>query len=250
MRHYLLRDDQWECIEELLPGKASDRGVTALDNRKFVEAVLWIARTGAPWRDLPDFYGHWHRVYVRYSRWSHKGVWLTIMEELSKEADFEQLMIDGSIVRVHQHGAAKKKSKDAEAMGKSRGGLTTKIHAAVDALGNPVRLLLTLGQASEYDQAEALLDGFTPSQVLADKGYDSDAFVESIQSVGAEAVIPSRKNRLEPRPLDRHVYKDRNLVERFFQKLKQFRRIATRYERLAKNYQSMLSLVSAVIWLA
>ncbi|WP_265414968.1 IS5 family transposase [Oceanisphaera profunda] len=249
MMHYLLRDDQWERIEELLPGKASDRGVTALDNRKFVEAVLWIARTGAPWRDLPDFYGHWHRVYVRYSRWSHKGVWLTIMEELSKEADFEQLMSDGSIVRVHQHGAAKKKSK-MQAMGKSRGGLTTKIHAAVDALGNPVRLLLTLGLASEYDQAEALLDGFTPSQVLADKGYDSDAFVESIQSVGAEAVIPSRRNRLEPRPLDRHVYKDRNLVERFFQKLKQFRRIATRYERLAKNYQSMLSLVSAVIWLA
>ena len=143
-----------------------------------------------------------------------------------------------------------KKEQNLEAMGKSRGGLTTKIHAAVDALGNPVRLLLTPGQASEYGQAEALLDGFTPCQVLADKGYDSDAFVESIKAVGAEAVIPSRNNRLQPRPLDRHVYKDRNLVERFFQKLKQFRRIATRYERLAKNYQSMLSLVSAVIWLA
>lgn len=94
------------------------------------------------------------------------------------------------------------------------------------------------------------MDGFTPSQVLADKGYDSDAFVESIQGVGAEAVIPSKRNRLQPRLLDRHTYKDRNLVECFFQKLKQFRRIATRYERLAKNYQSMLSLVSAVIWLA
>jgi transposase len=134
-------------------------------------------------------------------------------------------------------------------MGKSRGGLSTKIHAAVDALGNPVRLLLTPGQASEYGQAEALLDGFTPDQVLADKGYDSDAFVEAIKRIGAEVVIPSKKNRRQPRPLDRHLYKDRNLVERFFQKLKQFRRIATRYERLARNYQSMLSLVSAVIWL-
>ncbi len=85
---------------------------------------------------------------------------------------------------------------------------------------------------------------------LADKDYDSDAFVKSIEGVGAEAVILSKRNRLQPRPLDLHVYKDRNLVERFFQKLKQFRRIATRYERLAKNYQSMLSLVSAVIWLA
>lgn len=135
-------------------------------------------------------------------------------------------------------------------MGKSRGGLSTKIHAAVDALGNPVRLLLTPGQASEYGQAEVLIEGFTPEAVLADKGYDSDAFVEAIQRRGAEAVIPSRRNRLQPRQLDRHLYKARNLVERFFQKLKQFRRIATRYERLARNYQSMLSLVSAVIWLA
>jgi len=135
-------------------------------------------------------------------------------------------------------------------MGKSRGGLSTKIHAAVDALGNPVRLLLTPGQASEYGQAERLVEGFTFEAVLADKGYDSDAFVEVIQRRGAEAIIPSKKNRLTPRSLDRHIYKARNLVERFFQKLKQFRRIATRYERLARNYQSMLSLVSAVIWLA
>lgn len=135
-------------------------------------------------------------------------------------------------------------------MGKSRGGLSTKIHAAVDALGNPVRLLLTPGQASEYGQAQALIEGFIPEAVLADKGYDSDAFIDAIQRKGAEAVIPSRKNRLKPRQLDRHLYKARNLVERFFQKLKQFRRIATRYERLARNYQSMLSLVSVVIWLA
>jgi transposase len=135
-------------------------------------------------------------------------------------------------------------------MGKPRGGLSTKIHAAVDALGNPVRPLLTPGQASEYSQAEALIEGFSPEAVLADKGYDSDAFVEVIQRSGAEVVIPSRKNRLKPRQLDRHLYKARNLVERFFQKLKQFRRIATRYERLARNYQSMLSLVSVVMWLA
>ena len=105
---YRLRDDQWVRIKELLPGKASDRGVTACDNRLFVEAVLWIARTGAPWRDLPETYGHWHRVYVRYNRWSRKGVWLQIMASLATDADLEHLMVDGSIVRVHQHGAAKK----------------------------------------------------------------------------------------------------------------------------------------------
>jgi len=110
-RHKLLNDDQWERIKNLLPGKAPDRGVTARDNRQFVEAVLWIARTGSPWRDLPETYGHWHRVYVRYSRWSRKGVWVQMMDALAADADLEHLMVDGSIVRVHQHGAAKKQPR-------------------------------------------------------------------------------------------------------------------------------------------
>jgi transposase len=104
-----LRDDQWERIKDLLPGKARDRGVTARDNRRFVEAVLWIARTGSPWRDLPECYGHWHRVYVRYSRWARKDVWLQVLGSLAADADVEHLMVDGSIVRVHQHGAVKKR---------------------------------------------------------------------------------------------------------------------------------------------
>lgn len=135
-------------------------------------------------------------------------------------------------------------------MGKSRGGLSTKIHVAVDALGNPVRFLLTPGQASEYGPAPALLEGLSPQAVLGDKGYDSDALIEVIAAIGATPVIPARKNRRAPRDVDWHLYKDRNLVERFFQKIKQFRRIATRYERLARNYQSLLCLVSAIIWLA
>ncbi|WP_422821999.1 IS5 family transposase [Vreelandella subglaciescola] len=249
MARLLLRDDQWRRIEPLLHGKASDRGVTAKDNRLFVEAILWIARTGAPWRDLPDAFGRWHTAYMRYNRWCKKGVWQQIFDTLADDPDLEQLMIDGSIVRVHQQGAAKK-AQNAEAMGTSRGGLSTKIHAAVDALGNPVRLVLTPGQASEYGAAPALLDGFSPQAVLGDKGYDSTALRDLIQAVGAEPVIPPKKNRLAHIEVDWHCYKDRNLVERFFQKIKQFRRLATRYERLARNYQSLLCLVSAVIWLA
>ena len=107
----MLSESQWEKIEGLLPGKKSDCGVTAKDNRRFIEAVLWIARTGAPWRDLPEAYGHWHRVYVRYNRWSKKGKWSALFDALSSDADFEYLMIDGSIVRVHQHGAAKKTNR-------------------------------------------------------------------------------------------------------------------------------------------
>ena len=137
-----------------------------------------------------------------------------------------------------------------EAVGKSRGGLSTKIHAAVDALGNPVRLLLTAGQASEYGQANGLIEGFDAEYVLADKGYDSDDFIEAIAASGAEAVVPPRKSRNEQREYDREWYKERNLVERLSQKLKHLRRIGTGYEKLKRNYQAMLFLVSSMTWLA
>lgn len=127
--------------------------------------------------------------------------------------------------------------------------MSTKIHAATDALGNPVRLLLTAGQASEYGQANALIEGLRADYILADRGYDSNEFIETIQKSGAKPVIPPRKNRKVPRAYDAHIYKERNLVERFFQKIKNFRRIATRYERLARNYLSMLNIAAITIWL-
>jgi transposase len=107
----VLSDTKWENIKDYLSGKAGDCGVTAKDNRRFVEAVLWIARTGSPWRDLPDEFGHWHRVYMRYSRWGKKGTWVQLLTSVSDVPDLEYLMVDGSIVRVHQHGAAKKTAK-------------------------------------------------------------------------------------------------------------------------------------------
>ena len=103
-------------------------------------------------------------------------------------------------------------------------------------MGNPVRFILTQGQSSEYDQAESLIEGFKADFVLADRGYDSNRLIELIRASGATAVIPARKNRLEERDYDKVIYKERNLVERLFQKLKHYRRIATRYERLARNY--------------
>ena len=107
----LLRDDQWERIEPLLQGKAGDRGRRGANNRLFVEAVLWLARTGSPWRDLPNEFGPWNSVYVRFSRWSDKNVWQNIIEVLREEGDFEEVYLDSTIVRAHQHasGAAKKK---------------------------------------------------------------------------------------------------------------------------------------------
>ena len=91
-----------------LPGKAGDPGVTARDNRLFVEAVLWIARTGAPWRDLPEEFGNWYTVYTRFWRWAKKGVWERIFKHLSENPDFEYVLIDATLVRVHQHGTGAK----------------------------------------------------------------------------------------------------------------------------------------------
>ena len=111
MDRKMLRDDQWERIEQLLPGKAADRGVTAKDNRRFVEVVLWIMRTGSPWRDLPEELGHWHRTFARFARSRKKGVWERVASALCGDADMEYLFIDSTIVRAHQHSAGAQKKR-------------------------------------------------------------------------------------------------------------------------------------------
>ncbi len=118
MRRYALRDDQWERIEQLLPGKASDVGVTAADNRLFVEAVLYRDRAGIPWRDLPERFGDFRVIHTRHMRWSRKGVWARVFNALAADADTEYAMIDSTIVRAHQHSAgAKGSSKKPNASG-------------------------------------------------------------------------------------------------------------------------------------
>jgi transposase len=144
---------------------------------------------------------------------------------------------------------AQKGGAEDEAIGRSRGGLSTKIHAVVDALGNPLRFILTPGQAHESRQAESLIAGFEFDKLLADKGYDSDHFRALIAAAGAEAVVPPLGSRTAAISYDKTLYKERNLVERFFNKIKHFRRIATRYEKTALSFAAMLSLVGAVIWL-
>jgi len=113
MRRYALRDDQWERIKGLLPGREGHVGVTAKDNRLFVEAVLWRYRTGSPWRDLPERFGDWKNTHRRFSRWAKSGVWRRIFKHLAADPDNEYAMIDATIVRAHQHsaGARKKTTK-------------------------------------------------------------------------------------------------------------------------------------------
>lgn len=103
-----LRDDQWNKIKDLLPGKVSDPGRSAMDNRLFMDAILWIARTGAHWRELPEHFGAWNSVFQRYNRWSKAGIWERLFQALSDDPDFEYVMIDSMIVRAHQHSAGAK----------------------------------------------------------------------------------------------------------------------------------------------
>jgi putative transposase len=134
-------------------------------------------------------------------------------------------------------------------LGRSRGGLSTKIHAATDALGNPVRLLFGPGQRNDITQAHDLIDGFKAQAVIADKGYDADHLREAALANGAEPVIPPKSNRRTPIAYDKALYKERNQVERFFNKLKQFRRVATRYDKLLVNYRGFVILAAIAILL-
>jgi transposase len=127
--------------------------------------------------------------------------------------------------------------------------LTTKIHALVDALGNPVAFSLTQGQVSDLSQAEPLLEDVAPEALLADKAYDADRLILALEARGINPVIPPKANRKVQRPCDSAIYRERNLVERFFHTLKHFRAIATRYDKLARNFLSAVHLAAMLILL-
>ena len=145
--------------------------------------------------------------------------------------------------------AKKSGGQASQALGRSRGGFSTKIHIAVDALGNPLRFLLTAGHCHDSPQAAALIEGFAAQVLIADKGYDADTLIEAVTARGIQVVIPPRSNRIQQREYDRHLYQERHLVECFINKFKHYRRVFSRFEKLVKNYLGFLSFVSALIWL-
>ena len=146
--------------------------------------------------------------------------------------------------RIEKNGSQSK-----QALGRSRGGFSTKIHVLVDALGNPLRFILTGGQRNDSTQAEALLESYRAEHVIADRGYDTNAFLEIIAASDAEAVIPPKKNRTVQRTYDEHLYKERHLVECFINKIKWYRRIFTRYDKLARRFAAFLHIAGALVWL-
>jgi transposase len=250
LRRHEVTDEQWDTIKDFLPGKPGDPGVTAKDNRLFVNAVFYVAKTGVPWRDLPERFGHWHRVFQRFNRWCKKGVFTRIFEVL-RDPDLEVLMLDSTVIRAHQHSAGQKNSTpEHEQLGRSRGGFSTKIHVAVDGVGKPTKIFLSPGQDHDVTKAPDLIRDSEAKKMIADKAYDSDDLIAQIEAQGATPVIPPRKNRTEARDYNREDYKQRNVVERFIGVLKQSRRVATRYEKTARNFLGFVLLASTLVLLS
>jgi transposase len=235
---YELADHEWTAIKPMLPNKP--RGVPRVNDRRVLNGIFWVLRSGAPWRDLPTAFGPYTTCYNRFVRWRRAGVWGRIIEALATAHDAAVQMIDTSIVRVHQHGACITRNQR-QSMGRSRGGLTSKIHAVVDGNGLPVRLALSPGEAHDVRLAGKLLSRLkSGSMLLADRGYDADWIRELAMKKGAWANIPPKRNRSTPICFSPYLYRARNQVERFFNRIKQCRRVATRYDRLAANYLAFI----------
>ncbi|WP_405901613.1 IS5 family transposase [Streptomyces sp. NBC_00727] len=277
-----LTDAQWARIEPLLPDRKPKRGGRWRDHREVIDAIAWKFQTGAQWVQLPEKYGNWRGVYNRLRIWSADGTWERVFTALLAQADADDelnwvVSVDSTIVRAHQHAAGARKkgpqpaSRD-HAIGRSRGGLTTKIHLAADGNCRPLAFHLTAGQAGDAPAFAAVMARLRvprergrprtrPEAVLADKAYSSRAIREHLLRRGIRAVIPvpadQRGHRLRrgsrggrPPAFDREAYKQRNTVERCINRLKQWRGIATRYEKTAAIYLAGLHVAGIFLWSA
>ena len=249
MPRTMLTDKSWSKLKELMI--KSGRVYNKFDHRMTLEGILYRMRTGIPWRDLPPDFGQWSKVFRRFNLWSRKGILNRIFKVLSLITDSEWLFIDGSIVRAHQHSSGARSQED-ESIGKSRDGFSTKIHLAVDSYGYPVHFEITGGQRNDFVMAESLIENSPKSEyVIADKGYDSQSIRDFvIEEMGGQAVIPRRKDHTKKNEeMDWCLYKYRHLVENAFARIKHFGAISTRYDKLERNYASMVSLAIAIMWL-
>jgi len=244
---YELTDFEWAAIRSLLPNKP--RGIPHVDDRRVLNGIFWVLRSGAPWRDLPETYGPRTTCYNRFVRWRQAGVWDRIMDALADGHDAAVQMIDTSVVRVHQHGACIA-GQQSPRYGPLARGPDEQDSRGGGSNGLPVHLALTPGEAHDNRLCSVLLSALLPqTMLLADRGYDADWIRELARQQGAWANIPPKRNRKDPICFSPYLYRARNLVERFFNKIKQCRRVATRYDKLAADYPAFIKLASIRIWL-
>lgn len=247
MPRFMLTDEFWSRLKPIM----QQNGIYDKHKlRKTTEGILYRLRVGCPWRDLPKEFGRWNSIYKRFNDWSSKNKLMSIFKNLVTDPDFEWKFIDGTIVKAHQHstGAAHKAES---AIGKSVAGNSTKIHMAVDSFGLPVEFEITQGQIHDSKIADKIISklpkgGYT----MADRGYDNDQIRTQILKMDSIPIIPRKINsKIGNEDIDWSLYKHRHLVENIFARLKHYRAIATRYDKLKRNYKSMVALACAYIWL-
>jgi transposase len=265
-----LTDAQWARLAPLLPPQKPATGRPARDHRQMLNAMLWLHATGAQWRDLPERYGPWQSVATRFYRWVQAGVWDAILAALQRQGDaagrldWSAHFVDGTVIRAHQHAAGARRARGGaqQALGRSRGGFTTKLHVRAERGGKPLAVLLTAGERHEQSVFEPLMECGAvtrpggrgrprqrPRRVVGDKGYSSGTVRRYLRRRGIGATIPKKRDERPQRTFDRALYRERNTVERCINRLKQFRRVATRYEKLAVNYLAMVTIAAILIWL-
>nr|WP_203602567.1 IS5 family transposase [Streptomyces coelicoflavus] len=271
----------WGRIRPLMPANPV-RGRRWADHRRTLEAIAWKYRTNSPWRDLPNELGSFQTAHKRLIRWAVDGTWARILAAVLAAADADDdidwtVSVDSTVVRAHQHaaGARKKGAHSGEpvdhALGHSRGGLSTKVHLAADGHARPLAFTVTAGQAGDAPAFETVMSRIRvprigsgrprtrPLAVLADRAYSSRAIRSHLRRRGIRAVIPQpsdqvghrlRRGRSGGRPprFDSEAYKQRNTVERCINRLKQWRGLATRTDKLAIAYQAALQLAGILIW--
>ena len=215
-----------------------------------LEAMVFILRTGVPWRDLPGCYGPWNSVYTRWRRWCQRGLWPRLLALLARQAHGRLRFLDTSHVKVHQDASNPAGGQQGQAIGRTKGGLNTKVQAWVEGRGRAVSLALAPGPHADVTLAQtASRPRLRGTITVADKGYDSDGFRAQLRRWGSRPCIPPRGYRLRPAKWHRGHYRRRHRVENLFQRLKRYRRIGTRYEKRDLYFLSFVYLAATLDWL-
>ena len=207
----------------------------------------WILKSGARWRDLPARYGNWNSIYHKFRKWCSLGLFERMMKIINADKDNSTLLeLDSTFCKVHQSACSALKE---QAIGSSRGGKNTKIHVLLNERMQLLKVILTGGQIHDSEPALALLNGIKlkGKTILADKAYSSEQIRVFIAEHGAVACIPDKANYRIKHDFDSQLYKQRNIVERFFQRIKNYRHISTRYDKLAFCFENFVLLAASVI---
>jgi transposase len=209
-----------------------------------------VLTEGCSWRAIHRPKASWNSVYQYYRRWCKTGLWEELLAQLGHEVAGTLRFLDSTHVKVHCDGANPAGGQEGQAMGRTKGGLNTKIHAVVDNKARAVAVALGAGNEADITVAPEMMEDVACGCVVADKAYDSNAFRATITAKGSKTCIPPRATRLDPIAYSKQTYKKRHRVENFFQRLKRFRRVATRYDKLAETYFGFVLLAILVLELS